>query len=108
VFSFIQTQLIILQCVDSVTSVLLGGNLDLENFGKEKMKKEKPFNMDEVDGALPEVGSISEEDGDLEVDGNLVIRGSENNVFLQVWKLPVCNLLALMFFIIVGYRKFLS
>jgi hypothetical protein len=58
------------------------------------MMKEKPFNMDEMDGALPGVGSISEEDGDLEVDGNLVVGGSENNVFLQVWKLPVCNLLA--------------
>jgi hypothetical protein len=102
VFSFIQTQLIIQQQVDSVTCVLLGGNLDQEDFGKEKVMKEKPFNTQEMARALPEVGSKSKEDGDLEVSG------SENNVLAQVWQLPVCNLLALMFFIIVGYRKFLS
>lgn len=46
------------------------GNLDLENFGKKKKKKKKPFNMEELDGALPESGGKSKEEGNMEVDGN--------------------------------------
>lgn len=46
------------------------GNLDLENFGKKKKKKKKPFNMEELDGALPESGSKSKEEGTMEIDGN--------------------------------------
>ncbi|KDR14246.1 eukaryotic translation initiation factor 2 subunit 2 isoform X2 [Zootermopsis nevadensis] len=46
------------------------GNLDLENFGKKKKKKKKPFNMEELDGALPEPGSKLKEEGNLEIDGN--------------------------------------
>jgi len=30
------------------------GNLDLENFGKKKKKKKKTFNLEELDGALPD------------------------------------------------------
>lgn len=45
------------------------GNLDLENFGKKKKKKKKPFNMEELDGALPESGSKSKEEGNMEIDG---------------------------------------
>lgn len=46
------------------------GNLDLENFGKKKKKKKKPFNMEELDGALPESGSKSKEESTMEIDGN--------------------------------------
>lgn len=46
------------------------GNLDLENFGKKKKKKKKPFNMEELDGALPEPGNKSKEEGNIEIDGN--------------------------------------
>lgn len=31
-------------------------NLDLESFGKKKKKKKKPFNLEELDGALPKDG----------------------------------------------------
>lgn len=34
------------------------GNLDLENFGKKKKKKKKTFNLEELDGALPEGTAI--------------------------------------------------
>lgn len=37
--------------------------VDLENFGKKKKKKKKPFNLEELDSALPEVGK---EDEDIE------------------------------------------
>lgn len=46
------------------------GNLDLENFGKKKKKKKKPFNMEELDWALPEPGNKSKEEGNIEIDGN--------------------------------------
>ncbi|KAJ4449810.1 hypothetical protein ANN_01216 [Periplaneta americana] len=46
------------------------GNLDLENFGKKKKKKKKPFNMEELDGALPDSSNKSKEDVNMEVDGN--------------------------------------
>ncbi|XP_023711205.1 eukaryotic translation initiation factor 2 subunit 2 isoform X1 [Cryptotermes secundus] len=45
------------------------GNLDLENFGKKKKKKKKPFNMEELDGAIPESGNKSKEEGNIEIDG---------------------------------------
>ncbi|XP_067015845.1 eukaryotic translation initiation factor 2 subunit 2 [Anabrus simplex] len=45
------------------------GNLDLENFGKKKKKKKKPFNMEELDGALTESTAKSKEDGVADVDG---------------------------------------
>lgn len=46
------------------------GSLDLESFGKKKKKKKKPFNMEELDGALPDSGSKSKDEGTMEVDGN--------------------------------------
>ncbi|KAJ9579948.1 hypothetical protein L9F63_004421 [Diploptera punctata] len=46
------------------------GNLDLESFGKKKKKKKKPFNMEELDGALPDSGSKSKDEGTMEIDGN--------------------------------------
>ncbi|XP_022225323.2 eukaryotic translation initiation factor 2 subunit 2 [Drosophila obscura] len=35
----------------------LEDNLDLESFGKKKKKKKKPFNMDEIEAAVPTFGS---------------------------------------------------
>jgi len=58
---------------------LLDGNLDLENFGKKKKKKKKPFNMEELDGALPEPGSKSKEEGTMEIDGN------QDEGLVEVW-----------------------
>lgn len=63
----------------------LDENLDLENFGKKKKRKKKPFNLDEIDNALPSVneanndeqviaelgqddGANPEEDFDLDLD----------------------------------------
>jgi hypothetical protein len=64
----------------------------MENFGKEKKMKEKPFNIEEIDaGVIPELASKCKEDGNLELHGN------ENEVLVEVWQLPVCTLLALMF-----------
>lgn len=34
----------------------LEDNLDLESFGKKKKKKKKPFNMDEIEAAVPSFG----------------------------------------------------
>jgi translation initiation factor 2 subunit 2 len=64
--------------------VLLDGNLDLENFGKKKKKKKKPFNMEELDGALPESGSKSKDDGNIEIDGN------QDESLVEVLQRPVC------------------
>jgi hypothetical protein len=61
-----------------MTCVLLDGNLDMENFGKEKKMKEKPFNIEEIDRAVPELANKSKDDGNLEVHGN------ENEVLVQV------------------------
>ncbi|EDW70509.1 eukaryotic translation initiation factor 2 subunit 2 [Drosophila virilis] len=36
------------------TAAELDDNLDLESFGKKKKKKKKPFNLDELEGALPD------------------------------------------------------
>lgn len=47
----------------------LDENLDLENFGKKKKKKKKTFNLEELDGALPEnATNKSKEDGIEEMD----------------------------------------
>ncbi|KAL9904983.1 eukaryotic translation initiation factor 2 subunit 2 [Glossina fuscipes] len=50
-------------------------NLDLENFGKKKKKKKKPFNLEEIDNALPKenIERVSEpaaepEDDDINLD----------------------------------------
>jgi translation initiation factor 2 subunit 2 len=66
-----------------VIYVSVDGNLDLENFGKRKKKKKKPFNMEELDGALPESGSKSKEEGNVEIDGNL------DEVLVEVLHFPV-------------------
>nr|CAD7198998.1 unnamed protein product [Timema douglasi]CAD7406093.1 unnamed protein product [Timema poppensis]CAD7429248.1 unnamed protein product [Timema monikensis]CAD7442461.1 unnamed protein product [Timema bartmani]CAD7595379.1 unnamed protein product [Timema genevievae] len=57
------------------------GGLDLENFGKKKKKKKKPFNMEELDGALPEQSGsandivmeveLNQEDGAVEEELDL-------------------------------------
>ncbi|CAD7002286.1 unnamed protein product [Ceratitis capitata] len=39
----------------------LDDNLDLESFGKKKKKKKKPFNLDELEGALPSAKEDEEE-----------------------------------------------
>jgi translation initiation factor 2 subunit 2 len=65
---------------------LLDGNLDLENFGKKKKKKKKPFNMEELDGALPESGSKSKEEGNMEIDGN------QDEGLVEVWQFVACNM----------------
>lgn len=50
-------------------SHFLDENLDLENFGKKKKKKKKTFNLEELDGALPEnATNKSKEDGIEEMD----------------------------------------
>lgn len=50
-------------------SNFLDENLDLENFGKKKKKKKKTFNLEELDGALPEnATNKSKEDGIEEMD----------------------------------------
>lgn len=50
-------------------SICLDENLDLENFGKKKKKKKKTFNLEELDGALPEnATNKSKEDGIEEMD----------------------------------------
>ncbi|EDW18134.1 eukaryotic translation initiation factor 2 subunit 2 [Drosophila mojavensis] len=36
------------------TAAEVDDNLDLESFGKKKKKKKKPFNLDELEGALPD------------------------------------------------------
>ena len=54
---------------DHIVLLFIDGNLDLENFGKKKKKKKKPFNMQELDGALPDQGSKSKDEGTMEVDG---------------------------------------
>nr|CAD7405538.1 unnamed protein product [Timema cristinae] len=62
-------------------SCLYHGGLDLENFGKKKKKKKKPFNMEELDGALPEQSGsandivmeveLNQEDGAVEEELDL-------------------------------------
>lgn len=50
-------------------SICLDESLDLENFGKKKKKKKKTFNLEELDGALPEnATNKSKEDGIEEMD----------------------------------------
>uniref|UniRef100_A0A182N914 Eukaryotic translation initiation factor 2 subunit 2 n=1 Tax=Anopheles dirus TaxID=7168 RepID=A0A182N914_9DIPT len=47
-------------------------DLDLENFNKKKKKKKKPFNLDELEGALPAAGGEGDaeaKDGKEEGDG---------------------------------------
>ncbi|XP_049829624.1 eukaryotic translation initiation factor 2 subunit 2 [Schistocerca gregaria] len=43
-------------------------NLDLENFGKKKKKKKKTFNLEELDGALPDTTNKTKEEGPMEVE----------------------------------------
>ncbi|XP_054274682.1 eukaryotic translation initiation factor 2 subunit 2-like isoform X1 [Macrosteles quadrilineatus] len=38
-------------------------NLDLDNFGRKKKKKKKAFNLEELDGALPDTTGKTKEDG---------------------------------------------
>lgn len=59
--------------VDDVND--LEENLDLENFGKKKKKKKKPFNVDELENALPtpnETNDLNEtiQEGGEEEGGN--------------------------------------
>lgn len=45
------------------------GVLDLETFGKKKKKKKKTaFNLDDIDGSLPDSGSKSKDETSMEVD----------------------------------------
>lgn len=60
------------------------GNLDLENFGKKKKKKKKPFNMEELDGALPESSSKSKEEGSMDVDGTQEDGPADDNFDLDM------------------------
>lgn len=69
---------------DCMIYVLSDGNLDLENFGKKKKKKKKPFNMEELDGAIPESGNKSKEEGNMEIDGN------QDEGLVEVLQYPVC------------------
>lgn len=50
-------------------SLDLDENLDLENFGKKKKKKKKPFNLDDLDSALPASSEGGADDGTGEVAG---------------------------------------
>jgi len=68
---------------NAIGTLEVDDNLDIENFGKKKKKKKKPFNLDDLDNALPtneqkmesggpadgaqEEGNI-EEDVDLDMD----------------------------------------
>lgn len=54
----------------------LDENLDLENFGKKKKKKKKPFNLDELENALPTSNETNDlnntvQDGADEDGGNV-------------------------------------
>lgn len=60
------------------------GNLDLENFGKKKKKKKKAFNLEELDGALPEGsagGKVKEESMEGIIDDENAI---EDNFSLEM------------------------
>lgn len=50
-------------------SLDLDENLDLENFGKKKKKKKKPFNLDDLDSALPASTEGGADDGAGEIVG---------------------------------------
>lgn len=38
------------------------GNLDLESFGKKKKKKKKAFNLEELDGVIPDSGAMKQKE----------------------------------------------
>lgn len=72
-------------------SHFLDENLDLENFGKKKKKKKKTFNLEELDGALPEnATNKSKEDGIEEMDEENAI---EVTFYLSYSKLLILNCL---------------
>jgi hypothetical protein len=50
--------------------------------------------MEELDGALPESGSKTKEEGNLEMDGN------QDEGLVEVWQLLISNLLALLYIIV--------
>ena len=56
----------------------LDDNLDLENFGTKKKKKKKPFNLDDLDTALPT------RDGDSSGDVDITLDEPEDNINLDM------------------------
>lgn len=55
---------------------LFSDNLDLDNFGRKKKKKKKAFNLEELDGALPDTTGKTKEDG---------MEGGENEEAIEVY-----------------------
>jgi len=56
-------------------------NLDLDNFGKKKKKKKKAFNLEELDGALPDTTGKTKEDA---VDGGVDDEAIEDSLALDM------------------------
>lgn len=63
---------------------IVDGSIDLESAMKKKKKKKKAFNLEELDGALPEpgIGGKAKEDSVIEtIDG-----ADENAVEVSNWE----------------------